>query len=60
MKERVEHIGDSVEKVADIDDLRLPEIIAIFAKMIGNGLSVRQKGRNSQYPIGPGITHEAR
>ena len=40
MKGRVGHIGDSEEKVADIDDLRLPKIIAIFAKMIGNGLSV--------------------
>ena len=59
MKERVEHIGDSVEKVVDIDDLRLPKIIAIFAKMIGNGLSVRQKGRNSQHPFRPGVAHEA-
>ena len=40
MKGRAGHIGDSVEKVADIDDLRLRKIIAIFAKMIGNGLSV--------------------
>ena len=40
MKGRVGHIGDNVAKVADIDDLRLPKIIAIFAKMIGNGLSV--------------------
>ena len=48
-----------MEKVADIDDLRLRKIIAIFAKMIGNGLSVRQKGRNSQHPFRPGVAHEA-
>ena len=40
MKGRAEYIEGNVAKVADIDDLRLRKIIAIFAKMIGNGLSV--------------------
>ena len=40
MKGRAGLTRDNVAKVADIDDLRLPKIIAIFAKMIGNGLSV--------------------
>ena len=41
MRGRAELTGGNVEKVADINDLRLLKIIAIFAKMIGNGLSVR-------------------